>query len=529
MIHSLVLGIVFVSGIAAAVQAVAAPDVAVEGGRVRGTVEDGLAVYKGVPFAAPPVGELRWKAPQRVVPWEGVRAADHFQAACPQPAAGNAGPVGNGVGKMSEDCLYLNVWAPEDTKGGKLAVMVWIHGGGFASGSPAMRPYAGENIAKEGVVFVSIAYRLGALGFLAHPELTAENGNGVSGNYGLLDQIAALKWVQKNIAAFGGDPDNVTIFGESAGSFSVSILCASPLAKGLFKRAIGESGAAFAPADSSLRDGARARSLRTAEREGIAFANRMKAGSVAELRKMPAEAFLKDSKAGMGGFWPNNDGYVIAGDPREIYRQGKYNDVDVMIGSNSNEGAMFVNVPILPAFYAASMQKAFGPLADDALKLYPGTDGNAAMQSTRDIFRDMAFAWPAYTWATLQTGTGKANVYVYYFGQSQPERRDGVKITGASHGDEINYVFGHVKRNFNYLYTEKDRQLSRIMMDYWVSFARTGKPVAKGMPDWPKFRDGQDTVMYFTNYAASLGPVMNRPQIDLMTKFFDSKKGKTDE
>lgn len=491
--------------------------VQVEGGLVQGVGEDGITVYKGIPFAAPPTGDLRWKAPQPVIPWDGVLVADEFGSACPQIAFPSTSSMDNSVGNMSEDCLYLNVWTPATSSTEQLPVMVWIHGGGFAIGAPSVPNYSGELLAQKGVVLVSIAYRLGALGFMAHPELSAENGRGVSGNYGLLDQIAGLRWVQNNIAAFGGDPGNVTIFGESAGGISVSMLCASPLAKGLFQRAISESGGSFGPVKERRGDGIQ--SLQGAEKQGSDFAERMGARSLAELRAMSPEKFLQDPSANMGGFWPIGDGYVITEDQYTLYSNGQYNDVDVIIGTNSDEGALFahgVNVEQ----HKALLQERFGPLADNALEVYPATNDAVALQSSRNIFRDALFAWHSWIWAKLQQETGKSNVYLYYFDQRRPPFQKGEPIEGAGHSDEINYVFGHVDHNPNFQYTDEDRQLSAIIMNYWVNFATTGNPNGEGLPEWTQFDDGENSVMYLKGTEPSSGPVPNRPQLEFMDEYF---------
>ena len=296
--------------------------VKVTGGTIQGLVLEDMTVYKGIPFAAPPVGELRWKAPQPVVAWSGVKECQTF---APNPMQGN----GEGC---SEDCLYLNVWTPAKSPKEKLPVMVWIYGGGFAGGATSY--YDGALLARKGVILVSVAYRVGKLGFLSLPELSAENPNGVSGNYGLLDQIAGLQWVKDNIAKFGGDPDNVTIFGESAGGISVSMLCASPLAKGLFKRAISQSGGSSYPGENM-------QTLAVAQEANAAWAKGA-FGDDYTLEQLRAA----DVKAVMGGFggsggWPVTDGYVIPDDQYKLYEAGKYNDVDVLIGYNSDEGLSF--------------------------------------------------------------------------------------------------------------------------------------------------------------------------------------------
>ena len=491
--------------------------VEVEGGQVQGVEEDGLTVYKGIPFAAPPTGDLRWKAPQPVVPWDGVREADEFGAVCPQVTFPGTSSIEDSVVEMSEDCLYLNVWTPATSPEEKLPVMVWIHGGGFALGASSVPNYSGEFLAKKGVVLVSIAYRLGALGFMAHPELSAENERGVSGNYGLLDQIAGLQWVQKNIAAFGGDPGNVTIFGESAGGISVSMLCASPLAAGLFQRAISQSGGSLGPIKEHRIDGIQ--SLQGAEQQGVDFAEKMGAHSLAELRAMSPETFLQDPSANMGGFWPVGDSYVIAGDPHTLYTDGQYNDVDVLIGTNSNEGALFIHGVTVDQ-HKAMLEQRFGPLADKALEVYPATDDAVALRSARNIFRETAFAWPTWIWARLQRDTGDSNVYVYYFDQQQPPLQHGEPIEGAGHSDDINYVFGHVDRNPIFQYTDEDRQLSVLMMDYWVNFATSGDPNGEGLPEWPQFDDGENSVMYLKGTEPFSGPVPNRPQLEFMEDYF---------
>ncbi len=498
-------------------------EVFISDGIVRGVSEQGLEVYKGIPFAAPPVGELRWKAPQPVTPWQGVLNADHFGPACPQIPFPSVNSINNSVGQMSEDCLYLNVWVPQNSEGRSLPVMVWIHGGGFAIGATTIENYSGDQLAHKDVIVVSIAYRLGALGFMAHPELVKENEMGISGNYGLLDQIAGLKWVRKNIAAFGGDPDNVTIFGESAGAISVSMLSASPLTRGLFKRAISESGGSFGPVTDADNRGNGVQTLAAAERQGLAFAERMGAENIAALRAMPADKFLADPLANMGGFWPVCDGYVIVDDQYKLYSQGRYNDVDVMIGTNSNEGSLFVH-NVDADKHKASLKKQFGSLVDEALSVYPATNDEVALQSSRNIFRDYIFAWPSWAWARLQKKTGHANVFVYYFDQPQPHQNRGEAIVGAAHSDEVNYVFGHVDENINFDYTAEDKTLSSIMMDYWVAFARTGKPQVAGLPEWPQFDNSAPTVMHFKEGKPSVGPLENRSQLEFFEMYIKAQR-----
>lgn len=492
--------------------------VSVEGGMIKGIRENGLTVFKGIPFAEPPVGDLRWKSPQPVNPWDGVLVADQFGAACPQVFFPNTGCLDNSIEKASEDCLYLNVWTPATSFTDKLPVMVWIHGGGFAIGATSMPHFQGDRIAQKGVVLVSIAYRLGAFGFLAHPELSAENAEGVSGNYGLLDQIAALRWVKNNIAVFGGNPDNVTIFGESAGAISVSMLCASPLAKGLFHKAISQSGGSFGPVKEKGGPDV-IQTLKGAEKQGLDFAERMGASSIGDLRAIPPEDFLKDPSANMGGFWPVCDEYVIIDDQYKLYREGKYHDVDVIVGTNSNEGALFIfesNADHLKAM----LVERFGPYAGKALEVYPVTDDATVLESTRNIFRDTGFAWHTWVWARLQKETGNSNIFVYYFDQNQPPRLIGDSPDGAAHADDINYVLGHVDQNFNFQYGDEDRRLSSIIMNYWVNFAKTGDPNGEDLPEWPRFDDDSESVMYLKGAVPHVGPVPNRPQLEFLETYY---------
>jgi len=490
--------------------------VTIKDGVIQGTVEDGVAVFRGIPFAASPAGDLRWKAPQPVKPWAGVLMADSFAPAPVQPRVQWMGDF-----NMSEDCLYLNVWTPAVSSKANLPVMVWIYGGGFSNGATSLPMYNGENIAKQGVVFVSVAYRLGALGFLAHPELSAESETGTSGNYGLLDQIAGLKWVQDNIVAFGGDPANVTIFGESAGAISVSILCASPLTKSLFEGAISESGGSFAPVGDNRDNGAYMPSLKGSEQLGVEFAKRMGAENIAELRATPYEKWLSDPLSQMGGFWPTVDGYVIAGDQYKLYQEGKYNDVNVIIGTNSDEGSMFVR-PTDPRQYAETIRSRFGPLADRALELYPGHDSLEVYHSLSDIFRETAFAWPSYTWSNLQSETGKSKVFVYYFDQFRPVPLfpNGPAQKGAAHSFEMAYVFGHLDQNTAQKPTDEEQALSDIMIKYWTDFAKSGDPNGQGLPEWPVYRKGEKTVMYLKGAQPTPIAEPNLDKLQFMNDYF---------
>lgn len=475
----------------------------IQGGWVQGTVENGLAVYRGIPFAAPPVGPLRWRAPQPVASWPGTLRADHFAASCMQHLEAWMGPLHD-----SEDCLYLNVWTPAKTKNAHLPVMVWIYGGGFTTGSTAIRLYSGEELAKHGVVVVSIAYRVGPMGFLALPALSAESPDHTSGNYGLLDQIAGLRWVRRNIAAFGGDPHRVTIFGESAGGISVSILAASPLARGLFQGAISESGGSFGPSTT----------LADAEQEGEAFEKRLGVASLAELRKLPATAILAARPEGRQ-FWPIQDGHVIVGDQVTAYQAGHYNDTPILIGTNSDEGALF-GTPPSREFYLLGVQRRFGPFADKILKIYPAS-ATDWKQSSMDLMRDSGFAWGTWTWARLQAQTGKGAVYVYYFDHIPPRPADSPWKTaiGAVHSEEMPYVFQHLNQSPELPWSPADRALSEDMAGYWTNFAKYGNPNGPGLPQWPTFTRTRPAVMHFTD-APHVAGTANLDDLKVLDAYF---------
>ncbi len=505
---------VFAAAIAVIVLAAftaAEASVRVEGGWVEGTAVNGLMVYRGIPFAAPPVGDLRWRPPQPVKSWDGVLKADGYAPACPQVQFSI--PLFS-TGQTSEDCLYLNVWTPARSQQESLPVMVWIYGGGFAMGSTSVPFYNGRELAGRGVIVVSIAYRVGPLGFLTHPELTAESERKVSGNYGLLDQIAGLQWVQRNIKAFGGDPHCVTIFGESAGGMSVSMLAASPLAKGLFHRAICQSGGSFGPIRrANETEGMQL--LADAEAKGVEFAKRMGAESLAQLRKVSPDQWQKDPAAQMGGFWPVVDGYVIVDDQYKLYEVGKYNDVPVLIGTNADEGSMFAR-PTSPELYEKNIRERFGPFSDRVLDLYPGKTQDQTFRGAADLFRDVVFAWPTWSWARLQSKTGTSPVFVYFFEQKQSQSLLAMflKSDGASHGSEISYVFRHIYQGAS----EDDKRLSETMAAYWTNFAKHGNPNGEGLPQWPVFNDREPTVLHLQS-EPYVGPVPNRDKLTVIDEF----------
>ncbi|MBV9399815.1 MAG: carboxylesterase family protein [Bryobacterales bacterium] len=495
-----------------------------QAGMVQGVDMNGVAVYKGIPFAAPPVGNLRWRAPEAAAPWTGVRTVDKFASACVQVPIVNAA-LGMDAVATDEDCLYLNVWTPAKTPKDKLAVMVWIYGGGFAIGGTSMGLYDGTNLAKKGVVVVSVAYRVGALGFMAHPQLTSEQ-SGHSGNYGLLDMIAGLQWVKRNIAAFGGNPDRVTIFGESAGGIAVSMLAASPLAKGLFQGAISESGGNFGPARQKENDGGvNMVSLAMGEKGGGAFLAKLGAGSIADARKKSADDILKRSPPGLGGFWPIFDGYVLPGDQYKLYEAGKYNDTPVLIGTNSDEGALFV-ASAKAAEYQSGTRSGYGEYADKILAAYPGGSDAEALRSSRDLFRDTEFAWPTWAWARLQSKAGKGKVYVYYFSHRPPyPNAPAFKDWGAAHAGEIAYVFGNFTPAMPA--AAADRAVSDEMMSYWVNFAKTGDPNGAGLPRWPNFTSTNGQVMNLNDPSKAI-PVPNLDNLQVLEGYYAWRRGQAE-
>lgn len=492
----------FASGISLAQQ----PEpVKVEGGMVQGTSEDGLTVYKGIPFAAPPVGDLRWRAPRPVAQWEGVRQAAKFG---PSPIQGARNAPG-----MSEDCLYLNVWTPAKSASDRIPVLVWIYGGGFSAGSTSDPNCSGEKLARKGVVLVSIAYRVGQLGFLAHPELSAESPNHVSGNYGLQDMIAGLQWVRKNIAAFGGDPEKVTIFGESAGGIAVSMLCASPLSKGLIHGAISQSGGSFGPPRPTTFPGENLKRLADAERAGEAYSKSAAVSSIAELRKIAPDKL--PAGRGLGTAWPIIDGYVIPDDQYKLYEAGKFNDTPILVGYNSDEGRSF-SPPRTSEDYIAGLRTRYGSFAESLLKAYPAGSGTPP-KTARDLARDAAFGWQTWIWARLQAKTGKSKVFYYYFDQ-HPEYPEGSPQAGygSPHGQDVAYVFQHLNPARS---TPSDLAISEAMATYWTNFAKHGDPNGTGVPEWPAFSDTNPVVMVF-GQTPHTGPVPSAESLKVLDGYF---------
>ncbi len=457
-------------------------------GKVSGILngDKSVSIFKGIPFAEPPVGDLRWKAPQPIKSWDGVKECVAFG---PSPMQGAPAPFSMWSEEflipkapISEDCLYLNVWAPTKTK--KNPVLVWIYGGGFGSGGSAVPIYDGEAYAKRGVVFVSMNYRVGLFGFLAHPQLSKESGNNASGNYGLMDQVAALKWVKENIAAFGGDPDNVTIAGQSAGAMSVNCLVASPLAKGLFQKAIAESGANLTRGNTLLAD---------AEKEGVKITEKLNVQSIEELRKLPAEEIMKQS---MGFRGPVIDGYVLPDHIADIISKGKQNKVALLTGWNEDEGLMMGGMQNAADFNKRISQQ-FG---EDMLKFYPASNDEVAKQSQLDLSRDMIFGMQNFAWANEESKQGN-KVYVYRFTRKVPGYGEYAKY-GAFHTGEVPYAYDNIEF-VNRPWEKVDRDLEKTISTYWINFIKTGNPNQKGLPNWPAYSVNKKPVMTLGNEIGS--------------------------
>jgi len=474
----------------------------VTGGEVSGTAENGLSIFKGIPFAAPPVGPLRWKAPAPVRPWRGVKPANAFAHACMQApnSQGNTAPV-------SEDCLYLNVWTPAKSAHERLPVIVWIHGGGYVGGSTSIGMYDGSGYARKGVVLVSLAYRLGPYGFLAHPDLSRESGHG-SGTYGIQDLIVGLKWVQKNIANFGGDAHNVTAFGHSAGSGAVSILAASPPARGLFQRVIAMSGSSFAPLQTTSEEdsGLSIPSLTLAEENGGAFLARLGVKSIAEARSLSAEAV----QAGTGGglaFRPVADGYVLPADPYTLYQRGRFNDTPVLLGDTSDETLVFGGPKSLtPAEFETQIRRQFGEQADAVLGVYPHAIDAEAVSAARHVRNDTQFDWNMWTWAREQSQLGKGKVFTYYYNNHAPQAE------GSGHGSDVPYHFQTLGTRGTP--RKEDLALSDMISSYDINFAKTGDPNGPGLPPWPAFTDqNQLTMVFDATPSARTYPILDRVRV----------------
>jgi para-nitrobenzyl esterase len=507
--------------------AYSAGEVAIDSGKLRGTsnVDHTVLTFKGIPFAAPPVGELRWNAPQPAKPWSGVRAADKFGPACLQTDV--FGDIFFRDAQPSEDCLNLNIWLPAAAApGAKLPVFVWFYGGGFVAGGNSERRYDGENLAKKGIIVVEPNYRLGVFGFFSYPELSKESGHNSSGNYGLLDQVAALEWVVRNIAAFGGDPHNITIGGESAGSLSVSALMASPLSRNLFQKAIGESGAFF-PASPTA--GMQLKPVPDTEQAGVKFAASLGANSLAEMRAKSGEELLQAAaKLNRGfAFGPNVDGHFLATDVRSVYSKGEQARVPLLAGWNADEGKMTVLMKPQKTSakgFTEMAERRFGDRAEQFLKLYPASSDAEATVSAETLAGDDWIAFSTWKWMDMQVKTGDAPVYQYHFEQI-PKSKPGAMIgpvpaseAGSRHAGEIEYVFETLKlAQEDAPWADDDFKLSEAMATYWTNFVKTGNPNSAGLPEWPRYAGKNSyAIMHLSGKNLGAAPDTVRPRYQFL-------------
>ncbi|MGI5191838.1 carboxylesterase/lipase family protein [Promicromonospora sp. CA-289599] len=469
-----------------------------------GTVE----IFAGVPYAQPPVGELRWRAPRPLEPRSSVLVADRFSAAPVQATTTFASralsrtldiPLEDtflNPYPVSEDSLYLNIWRATRPASTELPVLVYVPGGGFATGSGALPLYDGEALASTGeAIVITINYRLGVMGFLSHPELAAESSYGASGNYGILDQIAALEWVRQNIAAFGGDADRVTVAGESAGGESVCILGATPLADGLFDGIIGSSGACMGT-EGNTEDGDQSDSRSVAEDAGERLAQELGVDTVAQLRGLPVDRITEAATA-VGPHWrPSVDGHVLDRSPADIYAAGDQLDVPTMVGSNADEDSLiraFPPEPMTPEEYRATARQDHGDEVETYLDLYPGGTEEQVLDSMLQAQADRVFTRAMYRWARLQTQSGQAPAYLYFFTHTPPD--EGLEEYGAYHGAEVMYAFDNLGADGAAEYGEADHVLRDQLSGYWLNFVRTGDPNGAGLPVWSTFTDAPEQVM----------------------------------
>ena len=479
------------------------PVVKTDLGLVRGKLSaDGkIIIFLGIPYAAPPTGLLRWKPPQPAAPWSETRSATAFGSHCMQlPIYSDMVFTDPG---MSEDCLTLNIWVPAGTSG-KLPVMVWIYGGGFQAGATSEPRQNGEALAHKGVIVVSMNYRLGMFGFFASGELTEESPHHAAGNYGLLDQLAALRWVQRNIAAFGGDPSNVTIFGESAGSFSVNAQMASPLSRSLIAHAIGESGGSVGRSALPMPN------RETAQKDDEQFAKSvLHAGNLAALRAMSGEELLDRLKPLKNSFRfsPIVDGYFLPENIPAIFAANKQSQIPLLAGWNKNEDH-FQNPDKSGTFTVQSLndlaQQKFGSQASEFLKVYRATNDQEALLAADDLSSDSFIGFGTWSWLEAQVKSGVASVFRYRFDLDSPGDPNHPATLGAFHSDEIEYVFGTLDSRKDTAWRPEDYKLSELIQAYWTNFAKSGNPNGKDIPDWPTYGPKESwQVMHLDQHSAA--------------------------
>jgi len=515
MLHKLCIVLLTAAAVCAPLGAIQQP-VKTRGGLVSGVAgkNPSITAFKGIPFAAPPVGNLRWAAPKPPAPWTGVRKAEKFSASCIQTVADSGRdpwtPEFMTHGEISEDCLYLNVFTAARSAGEKRPVFVYIYGGGFNEGSAAVPVYDGEGLAGKDLVVVTFNYRVGIMGFFNHPELSAESEHHASGNYGLLDQVAALQWVHDNIAAFGGDPSRVTIAGQSAGASSVHALTASPLAKGLIHRAIEESGSSVGGVGLMGTN-----QLANAEQNGVRFAEAKGAKNLAGLRAMTwqqiaAPVQAPANAAGRGGagvrFGMVVDGYFLPASVDEIFAQGKQNDIPEMTGLNADDMGISATPNATLSAFQDQAKARYGDLAADYLKAYAVASDAEAVQAGPESSRDQSRV-SMYLWATNRAKTAKTNAYTYYWNHSLPGPN--AARYRAFHTSEVPYVLNTLYMS-DRPFTAADHKIAAMMSSYWANFAATGNPNGKGLPQWPSVSEKPDTTMQLGE-ATGVIPIANTP------------------
>ena len=521
---SRIVGIALLGWCLGVSSAVASPRVKIDSGRLEGVTHEDVVAFKGIPFAAPPVGSLRWRPPQPPQSWPGVRKADSYGADCMQvPFPSDAAPLGV---TPAEDCLYANVWLPAKPPQGKLPVFVWIYGGGFVNGGSSPTVYDGSQFARQGVAFVSFNYRLGRFGFFAHPALTAEQPAGPWANYAIMDQIAALKWVQRNIAAFGGDPHNVTICGESAGGISVHILMTSPAAIGLFNKAIVQSGGGR---PGIFRDRQLQGGPESAEAFGVAFAKKEGiegegAEALRKLRELPAAELAKSlNLASMGDptyvGGPVLDGQIITANPSNLYAAGKGARVPMMVGATSQD------IGFMQAHSIDELLKQFGANAEKARAAYAVHDSDDVRFAAFRMGGDQMMIEPARYIARELSARGQP-VYEFRFSYVAGSIRGQFGgVMGAMHASDIPFAFDTVAAKYGKDLTPDDAAAGRAMNAYWVAFAKTGKPEVAGQPVWPAYDSQADSIMNFTNTGPVAGPDPWKARLDLAETVSESKQG----
>ena len=496
--------------------------VTVSTGKLQGSTQNGVTAFKGIPYAAPPIGKLRWEPPQPAAPWKGVRQATQYGHDCMQlPFPQDAAPERT---KPSENCLYLNVWTPAH-RTGKLPVMVWIYGGGWVNGGSSPAVYNGKHFAQKGIVFVSFNYRLGRFGFFAFPALTKQNPNGLLGNYGYMDQIAALKWVQKNIAAFGGNPRQVTVFGQSAGGFSVHMLMTSPLTSGLFERAVVESGGGRTLLDATgVTTGMNGRP--SAEQLGVNFARSMGikgdgAAALAQLRALPAQKIVDGmNMASMGPAastypGPMIDGKVVTGQPEVLYKEGKYHHVPLMIGATN------FDIGFSKARNAQQLFAKFGKNAALAEKAYGASSSKNFFLENMKVGADAMMVEPARFVAQTLTSQGDP-VWEFRFAYVAHSMRK--KWPGAPHASEIPFVFDTVRAKYGAATTPMDEKVAEEANSYWANFAKTGNPNGPGVPRWPRYNSSKDVLMNFTENGPVAQPDPWKERLNLTEQVAQQQK-----